>query len=482
MLTFTAAAPLWLCGCASTASPPSAAPTRARPQPTPDDALSLSIDAYVAQFGRHWGEAFRFNGYVLVTRAGDSVYSRGFGVATADGGAFQATTVFPIASNTKGFTAASILKLQEQGKLSVDDRVGDHLPDYQGPARDVTIHQLLTHTAGLPSYTTFEAYAQTQSSARSVQEVLDLFRTLPLLFSPGDGFHYSNSGYALLGAIIEATSGSAYGAFLASDVISPAGLEQTEYRPEGHCQDTLEGFAVGDAEQLEPDEQNTHMSNGFSAGGVRSTANDLAAWGDALLNGRVLQQSSMVALFREERENYAYGWEIAELNGHRLVWHGGVICGFRNQVVLVPDRALVLVAWTNNRDFAIDELVRGVASLTLGEEPLPVDEPELVELSAEQRQRIVGTYRITDQGRVAAREAGAPESWLEAAAELVVVDRDGDLRLDNLGGLLSATADDALVARSWRISFSLERDDSDRVTTMHMRQGPASIEYARASP
>ncbi len=221
--------------------------------------LSRRADEYVAQFGQHWGESFRFNGYVMVVRNGRPLYSRGFGTSHADGKPFEATTVFPIASNTKGFTAAAILKLQEQQKLSVEDRVVDHLPRYEGPAAGVTIHQLLTHTAGLPSYTTFEEYFETQSQERSVKEILALFRARPLLFPPGEGFTYSNSGYALLGAIIEAASGSTYGEFLAKEIIAPAGLGNTGFVPSGRCQDELEGFALGDGERLQLDERVTRM-------------------------------------------------------------------------------------------------------------------------------------------------------------------------------------------------------------------------------
>ncbi|MEM7160184.1 MAG: serine hydrolase domain-containing protein [Myxococcota bacterium] len=470
----------WALGCASAPTPHNPAATRPGSSSAAETPASQRIDDYVGQFGRHWGEAFRFNGYVMVVRDGEVLYSNGFGRADAAGSPFEATTVFPIASNTKAFTAAAILKLQERQKLSVEDRVVDHLPDYEGPAAEVTIHQLLTHTAGLPSYTTFPKYFETQSRERSVEEILDLFRARPLLFSPGESYTYSNSGYALLGAIIEAASGSSYGEFLASEIIASAGLQDTSFVPAGYCQDELPGYALGDDERLKLDDQNTHMSNGFSAGGIRSTATDLAAWGTALLDGRVLQASSMEALFTAEREHYAYGWEIGELAGQPLFWHGGVICGFQNQVVLLPEEKLVVVAWINNRDFALDPLVPGVVSLALGEEPLPVEEPALVELSEAQRKRIAGQYQITDQGRTAAIEAGAPETWIDTVSALTLVDRGGELYVENLGGLLSATEDGPLVVRSWRVFFTFERDDTDRITGMWMRQGDTSIEYDRA--
>ncbi|MEM6994899.1 MAG: serine hydrolase domain-containing protein [Myxococcota bacterium] len=266
--------------------------------------------------------------------------------------------------------------------------------------------------------------------------------------------------------------------FLAAEIIGPAGLGHTTFAPSGHCQDERSGFALGDAERLQLDAQNAHMSNGFSAGGIRSTASDLAAWGTALLDGRVLQPSSTVALFTEERDHYAYGWEIGTYEGRRYDWHGGKICGFANQVVLFPDDKLVVVAWANNRDFAIDSLVRGLVSLARGQEPPPVDEPELVKLSEAERGGIVGRYRITTDGRAAALRAGAPEAWLDAVKDLVVVDRGAQLYIENLGGLLSATRD-GLVVRSWRIAFGLERDETMRVTTMHLRQDGASIEYDR---
>lgn len=468
-------------GCTGAAAPrdPDIVSTRDEAGRALEGIDTQGIDTFVAEFGRNWGASFRFNGYLMVTRAGQPIYAKGFGTLDEAGRRFEASTVFPIASNTKAFTAAAILKLQEQGKLKVGDRVIDHLPDYPGPAAEVSIHQLLTHTAGLSSYTRFPEYFESQSQARSVDELLELFRERELDYPPGEGFFYSNSGYALLGAIIEAASGASYAEFLRAAILEPTGLDQTAYAPAGHCQDTLPGYTLDDAERLVLDDQNTHMSTAFSAGGLRSSAADLAAWGTALLDGHVLEGDSLTAMFTAERERYAYGWEIGEREGRRSYSHNGVVCGFINRLVLVPDEGLVVVAWANSRDFSIDVLVNGVEALVHGEAPPPIDEPELVTLSADERVQIVGSYGITDAGRAAAIAAGAPESWIEAASSYAVVDRDGVLYLDPLGGLLSATAEGELVVRSWRVGFGLERDESGRVTRMHMRQAGVSMEYAR---
>lgn len=155
------------------------------------------LDEYVASFGKHWGDAYRFSGFILVTRGGEPVYAKGFGIADrVTKSVPTADTTFRIGSVTKQFTAAAILELQEQGKLNVEDSVRDHLPDYPEIGDAITVHQLLTHTAGVSNYTSDAEWMETDAAKpHTTGQMLATFQHEPLDFEPGEEFRYSNSGY-----------------------------------------------------------------------------------------------------------------------------------------------------------------------------------------------------------------------------------------------------------------------------------------------
>jgi CubicO group peptidase (beta-lactamase class C family) len=218
----------------------------------------------------------RFSGAVFVSKDGETLFANGYGFANAEHQVPNTTrTKFRLGSITKQFTAMAILILQEQGKLKVEEPVGKYLDDAPKAWEGVTIRHLLTHTGGVPSYTDDPDYSKKMRMPETVKSMIARFRDKPLDFKPGEKFHYSNSGYFLLGAVIEKVAGKSYETFLREAILDPLGMKDTGY---DHAATILPGRASGysrsgdglvDAEYLD-------MSQPYAAGSLYSTVLDMA--------------------------------------------------------------------------------------------------------------------------------------------------------------------------------------------------------------
>ncbi|MGI9262347.1 MAG: serine hydrolase domain-containing protein, partial [Woeseiaceae bacterium] len=168
---------------------------------------------------------------VVIAKAGEVIHEQGYGLANVEHGiANTPETIFRVGSVTKQFTAAAIMLLQQRGELSVDDPIGKYLPDYPTHGHEITIYHLLNHTSGIKSYTGIPGYMdQGVRPDLTTEELVDVFRNLPMEFAPGDAWNYNNSGYVLLGAIIEKISGQSYAEFVADNISGPLELGSTLY-------------------------------------------------------------------------------------------------------------------------------------------------------------------------------------------------------------------------------------------------------------
>jgi CubicO group peptidase (beta-lactamase class C family) len=246
-----------------------------------------------------------FSGAVLVSKDNETLFAKGYGFANAEHEVPNTTrTKFRLGSITKQFTAMAILILQEQGKLKLDDPVGKYIDDSPKAWEGVTVHHLLTHTSGVPSYTDDLLYGLKMMMPETVTSMIKRFRDKPLDFKPGEKFHYSNSGYFLLGAIIEKVSGEKYEAFLKKAIFDPLGMHDTGY---DHAATVLPGRASGysrkgdglrNAEYLD-------MSQPYSAGSLYSTALDLARWDRALRDGKLISKASYAKMYTPVKSDYA---------------------------------------------------------------------------------------------------------------------------------------------------------------------------------
>ncbi|HKS38072.1 MAG TPA: serine hydrolase [Verrucomicrobiae bacterium] len=327
---------------------------------------------------------------VLVAQNGRVLFEKGYGLADTEKRATATPeTKFRIGSITKQFTAAAILKLQEEGKLSVNDKLSKFIPDY--PRGDeVTIHHLLTHTSGIHSYTSKPDFMESVTAPVKTEEHIQSFKNDPYDFDPGKRWLYNNSGYFLLGYIIEKASGESYGDFLRRKFFEPLGMTHTGVHSSSAA---LEHEALG--YQFEDGKfrkaLNWDMSKAGGAGALYSTVGDLHRWNEGVFNGNVLQEPTLKAAFtpvktednKDDRsENgYGYGWAIGTTRGLQEISHGGGLHGFLSYLLRLPKENFTVVVLANCSPPppGVDPggLAHEVAELYLGEKLAPRETPKL---------------------------------------------------------------------------------------------------------
>ena len=301
-----------------------------------------------------------------VMRGGQTVYAKGFGMADLENGVrVTADSVFPIASVTKTFTAAAILQLVEHGKVSLDDDAGKYLPDLPLRGKGVTVRRLLDHTAGIPNITSVPAYWTQSGAAIEPAELTKFFRDLPLDFEPGTSYAYSNSGYILLGLVIEKAGGMPYPDYLRTHLFTPLGLTHTSY-----CGGPalVTGRVRGYAKEADRflNARHIDMSQGYGAGGVCSTAGDLLRWQDALHHGKVFRDELHRAMIATAPgRSYGLGIGVRTLDSHRALLHYGGIFGFAAAMVTYPDDGLAIVVLANSGGDTPDEVETRVRKAVL---------------------------------------------------------------------------------------------------------------------
>lgn len=311
-------------------------------------------------------------GAAVVVARGDSILlARGFGLADVEHGTpVTPATAFRLASVTKQFTAAAVLALVEQGALSLDDRLGELLPDVPRYAHDVRVRHLLAHTSGVPDYEALLGGGEgPQVKDRDVLALLH--HSKALYFPPGTKWRYSNSGYALLALIVERTSGESFARFLRRRVFDRAGMPTAVAHEDGV--DTVVRRAYGHS--LERGRWHRTDQNRTSAvlgdGGVYASAEELAHWSAALDRSAVLSEAMFrtattpAVLASGERTSYGFGWFLDAHRGHRRQRHEGDSIGFRTAIQRYPDDGLTVIVLVNRGTAPVDALSDGVADIFL---------------------------------------------------------------------------------------------------------------------
>jgi CubicO group peptidase (beta-lactamase class C family) len=336
--------------------------------------VEKKIDSLLKQY-HDYGQ---LNGSVLVADKGKVVYEKGFGMANMEWGIPNGPdTKFRIGSITKQFTAALILQLVEEGKIKLDGKITDYLPDYRkDTGAKVTIHHLLNHTSGIPSYTSNpEFFPKHSRNTLAVPEFVKMFASGDLEFEPGSKWSYNNSGYVLLGAIIEKVTGKNYEAVLTERILKPLGMMNTGYdhhatvlakRASGYGK-TPTGFI--NAPYLD-------MSLPYAAGSIYSTVGDLYKWEQALHEGSILSAESRKLMFTPGLSNYGYGVGIAERpfgksdQKIKFIDHSGGIHGFNSLMTRAVDRRQTVII-LDNVGFGNHhrKITNSILAILNGEEP-----------------------------------------------------------------------------------------------------------------
>jgi CubicO group peptidase (beta-lactamase class C family) len=345
------------------------------------------VQSYVT--GQH------FTGTVLVARGAQVVFSKGYGSANLEWNIPNApNTKFRLGSVTKQFTAASILLLEERGKLSVSDPVKKYLPDAPAAWDKITIFNLLTHTSGIPNFTGFPDYPKLEPLATTAEGVVARFRDKPLDFQPGEKYSYSNSGYALLSYLIERITGGSYEKFLQDNIFTPLGMKDSGYDSNSAIIPHRASGYVFDKNGFE-NASYVHMTVPQGAGGLYSTTEDLLKWEQGLFGGKVLSAASLQKMTTPFKSNYAFGLQVDTAGGHKVIQHGGAISGFLSDVSYYPDDKLTVVVLENATGAAPPAAIATkLAELSHGGNVKLPSERKEITLDSKTLSRYVGAYRM----------------------------------------------------------------------------------------
>lgn len=337
-----------------------------------------------------------FMGSVLVIKDGHTLIDQGYGSADLEWTVPDSpTTKFRLGSITKQFTAASVLLLQERGKLSIDNPVSKYMPDAPAAWSKITIYNVLTHTSGIPSFTGFPDYRTTEWKDTTPAELVARFRDKPLDFEPGTKFNYSNSGYVLLGYLIEKISGQTYAEFLQQNIFIPLGMKDTGIDSNAAI---LPQRAQGYRRTPHGIEHDGYISMTipFSAGALYSTTTDLVKWEQGLFGGKVLKPESLAKMTTPFKSGYGCGIFIRTVDGHKLITHGGGIEGFNTSLNYYPDDKLTVIVLGNLTGGAPDMISSNLGKVALGQQVVLPSERKAIDVSPAVLSEYVGTYRMTD--------------------------------------------------------------------------------------
>ncbi len=338
---------------------------------------------------------------VLVAKNGKPVFRKGYGMANLElGVANEPHMVFRLGSITKQFTAVSILMLYEQGKLKLEDEITQYLPDYPTHGHAITILHLLYHTSGIKSYTGMPEWLPMMNKDMTVEEMVNFFKNQPMEFAPGEKWNYNNSGYFLLGAIIEKLSGMTYAEFVHKNIFEPLGMDHTYYdMPTNIIPGRVSGYKVT-ADGFE-NANYISMTQPYAAGSLASSVDDMLLWDEALYGEKLVSQETLKKAWTSgklnngETFNYGFGWAVAKINGTRIITHGGGINGFLTDGVRLPDDHVYVSMLTNAEKPFPDLLAYKLAALAAGR---PYQDPESVEVPVEVLQKYPAVYTIQSVG------------------------------------------------------------------------------------
>jgi CubicO group peptidase (beta-lactamase class C family) len=355
--------------------------------------LAQNIDSRMDQIVQSYVSNNQFMGTVLVARGDQVLFSKGYGSANLEWNLPNTpNTKFRLGSLTKQFTAASILLLEERGKLKVEDPVKKYLPDAPAAWDKMTIYHVLTHTAGIPNFTSLPDYVSTMALPATPEKLVARFRDLPLEFQPGEKWNYSNSGYVLLGYLIEKVSGESYESFLKKNIFTPLGMKDSGYdSASAVIPRRAAGYAAGpngvtNAPYID-------MTIPFSAGALYSTTEDLLRWEQGLFGGKLLSAASLQKMTTPFKSDYAFGLQVHTVNGHKVIDHNGGVNGFATMMTYYPEDKLTLVALANLGG-APGQIVGQLAVVAQGGAVTLTSERKEISVDPAVLARYVGAYQM----------------------------------------------------------------------------------------
>ena len=357
------------------------------------------VQAFVAQK--------RFQGSVLLARDGQPLFRKSYGMANAEWDvANTPDTRFRLGSITKQFTSALILQLVEQGKVKLEDSIRKYYPGAPESWQPITIHHLLSHESGIPSYTDLPGFFEKQAgTARTPLEIIELTRDKPLEFTPGTKYKYDNSGYILLGYVIEQVTGRSYEQQLHSAILDPLGMHETGF---DHYTEIIphraEGYENNNGKLARA--RFLDMSLPYAAGSLYSSVDDLLKWDQALYGTKVLSEASKEKMWTPNLSDYGYGWMISKRFGFQAVEHGGGINGFNTMIIRIPEKKLLAVVLSNVNTNATGQIAASLLQIGLGQNVTPPQVHTAVPLTSATLEPLAGVYAFNPNFKLTIRPDG----------------------------------------------------------------------------
>ncbi|MCW5979400.1 MAG: serine hydrolase [Bryobacteraceae bacterium] len=420
--------------------------------PAPAQDVAAKVDEYI-QAHMKMGQ---FNGSVLVARDGQKLVSKGYGMANLEYDVPNTPrTKFRLGSITKQFTAMAIAQLAERGKLSLDDSARKYVPDAQEEWDKVTVRHLLTHTSGIPSFTSFTDYSTFKLLPTNPAELMARFKHKPLEFEPGEKFRYNNSGYYLLGFIVEKASGLSYEAYLKENIFGPLEMNDSGYDSNrAIVKGRAAGYARRDGKWVNADHINMEIPGG--AGGLYSTVEDLYRWDQALYTDKLVSKPMVEAIFTPDKEDYAFGWVVKKQFNRRRTAHGGGIEGFNTIIARYPDDRVCVIALSNLNSGELDRIGNDLAAIVFGEKYEAPRERTAVRVDPKLFDAYAGKYELQ------------PEF-------IITIRRDGDKLMAQPTGQseleIFAESETKFFVKVVDAQITFVKDEEGRVTGLILHQG-----------
>ncbi|MEW6510744.1 MAG: serine hydrolase [Bacteroidota bacterium] len=338
-------------------------------------AQQQDTDRLCARFDQTLSEQFKRDepgATALVAREGRIVYLKAFGMANLELNVpLQVGTVFKIGSITKQFTAVAILQLAEQGKLHLQDEITRFIPDYPTHGNTITIEHLLTHTSGIRNYSSIRDTAKRGTVDFTPKEMVDYFMNQPMRFAPGTKWEYSNSGYVLLGYIIEIVTGTTYGEYLDENIFKPVGMTNSLYASDSRLvKNRADGYAKSEGGFVNV--PYLSMTQPYAAGSILSTVEDLYKWNRAVHSNKLIKKETLQRALTRYRladgkeTNYGYGWRFGYIQESPSIWHGGFINGFIATAMYLPNEDVFVAVVSNCENNSPEDVTAKLAALAIG--------------------------------------------------------------------------------------------------------------------
>jgi len=416
---------------------------------------------------QNYADSGKFMGSVLVWKDGKALLDKGYGYANLEWRIPNTPdTKFRLGSMTKQFTAAAILLLQQRGQLNINDPITKYLPAAPAAWKKITLHQLLTHTSGIANFTDQPDYTKWERFPAQPMELVARFKDKKLDFPPGSKWSYSNSGYVLLGIVIEKISGQTYQAFLTDNIFKPLGMADSGYDSEAMViANHASGYMPGRDGPVPAGY--VDMSVPYAAGALYSTTRDILRWEQGLFGGKLLNADMLKLMTTPGLGNYGCGFWIQDAAGHRKVTHGGGIEGFNTQGDYLPDDNLVVVVLGNINGTAPSELSGHLVTLGLGQPLTLAKERVAVKIDPAGFDAYSGTYQFAPQFRITFTREGDrffAQGTGQAATEIFP---------------LSATE---FFAKTVDVMFRFDVAPQGKPIRVHLHQGGRDMPGERVAP